>query len=169
MTLRIAALDPGASPTLAFLDGGSVRIVEGDDLAGKGANGRVQPIDRLCYHALFAFPGHNTPDLLVIEDVWGFSGKFAAAAVCRCVGLFRGLATALDIRFTMARPDDWQKWAGVYGAKGANGKKDKGAARRAAAARFPAQAALFKRVKDHNRADAALMAMWGATMAGGGR
>jgi crossover junction endodeoxyribonuclease RuvC len=158
MTLRIAALDPGASPTLAFLSpDNTLSFAEGDALAGKTATGKTRPIPALCRAALFGFTGGNLPDLLVIEDVRGMPGdsRGSGEVLTYCVGLVEGIATGLEVRVRRVTPVVWKRWAGLL-------KADKDASRRAACDLFIAQAGLFSRKKDEHRAEAALMAMWGA-------
>ena len=163
MTLRIAALDPGASPTLAFLTpDNALSFAEGDTLAGKTATGKTRPVPALCRAALFGFAGGNLPDLLVIEDTRGMPGdtRGSGELLTYCVGLFEGLATALEVRVRRVQPVTWKRHHGLI-------KADKDASRRAACGLFIAQAGLFARKKDEHRAEAALMAMWGAAMANG--
>jgi crossover junction endodeoxyribonuclease RuvC len=65
-------------------------------------------------------------------------------------GLIEGVATGLDLPVSILHPRSWKSRAGV--------PADKGAARQMAQRLWPASAAMFARVKDHGRADAALLA-----------
>ena len=73
----------------------------------------------------------------------------------RGVGMYEGVLAALQVPITYVTPQAWQK------AVSAREGKDAGRAR--AAELFPAYAQMFARKKDDGRADAALMAYWGAT------
>ena len=160
MTLTIAALDPGASPTLAFLSpDNALRFAEGDELSGKTATGKTRPIEVLCMHALLPVTGWSKPDLLVIEDARGMPGdsRGSGETLVACVWLFRGLAAALGIPVRMVQPVQWKRWAGLI-------RADKDASRRVACEMFPAQAPMFSRKKDEHRAEAALMTLYGASL-----
>jgi crossover junction endodeoxyribonuclease RuvC len=70
--------------------------------------------------------------------------------------MIEGVLAALEIPTNYVTPQSWQK------AVGARGGKD--ASRARAAELFPAYAANFTRKKDDGRADAALIAWYGAQL-----
>jgi len=157
----IAAVDPGASPTIAYLSHDNVVwFVEGDALAGKTKTGKTRPIPQLCREGLQSGPGGTRPDLLVIEDARGMPGdnRGSGEVLTYCVGLFEGMAAMADIRVVKVQPVVWKRHHGLI-------RADKDASRRAACELLPAQALLFARKKDEHRAEAALMCLWGAQRA----
>lgn len=152
----IAAVDPGASPTLVTLNAaGELTVADGAELAGMTKNGKTRPIPELCRDALWPDRRLPPPDLVVIEDVAGQPGdsRVAIAVLSNCVGMFIGICVGLGIRYQLVPPSTWKTWAGLRGAP-------KAASRAAACKRFPAHAALFRLVKHEHRAEAALMAAW---------
>lgn len=78
-----------------------------------------------------------------------------SASLFDTVGAIRGvIATRSWDTVLHADPQSWKR---VFGLKAG----DKNAARECAQRLFPASAKLFARAKDHNRAEAALLAHWG--------
>lgn len=71
-------------------------------------------------------------------------------------GAIEGVCAGLRIPVTHVRPSEWQKIARV--------RKDPDAGRLRASQLFPLMSSLFARKKDHNRADAALIAYAGASL-----
>lgn len=70
-------------------------------------------------------------------------------------GIIRGILTAHDVPYTLVRPQDWKKHMSVG--------RNKDEARLLASRMFPRQAEMFRRKKDANRAEAVLLAVYGAT------
>lgn len=78
-----------------------------------------------------------------------------SASLFDTVGAIRGVIAARNWGTVLhADPQGWKR---VFGLKAG----DKNAARECARRIFPSAAALFARAKDHNRAEAALLAHWG--------
>lgn len=75
----------------------------------------------------------------------------------RGVGAIEATAILAGVRLFTIEPGVWKKVMGVAG-----GKDNKGLSRDMAVQLFPQQAAFFKRVKDHNRAEAVLLAKFTA-------
>lgn len=96
------------------------------------------------------------PTMAFIEKVHGMPawGRGSLWRFAQSFGTVLGVLGALKIPKRGIRPQDWKKH---YGLKGG----DKEAARRMAMQRWPAHQTLFARVKDHNRAEAALIAAYG--------
>lgn len=69
-------------------------------------------------------------------------------------GAIRGVLAALNVPMSTVSPVKWQRDLGLAKGKDAN--------RGRAAQLFPQHSDLFKRVKDDGRADATLIAYWGA-------
>jgi len=69
-------------------------------------------------------------------------------------GIVRGVLAALGYGYTLVTPAQWKKKLGV--------PQGKDGSRHRAMELFPAYAELFRRKKDDGRAEAALIAYWGA-------
>lgn len=77
-----------------------------------------------------------------------------------CLGLFRMLFASTYIRAAWVNPRTWKSNLGLKG-----GKENKGDSLRLAKRLYPQAAGLLSRVKDHGRAEALLIAHYGATAA----
>jgi crossover junction endodeoxyribonuclease RuvC len=99
------------------------------------------PIDHAFVESVTALPGQGVVSMFTF-------GKAA--------GLVEGVIAALEIPVTFVRPQKWQKAMGVVGGKDG--------ARQRAAQLLPEFAKEFSRVKDDGRADAALIALYGASI-----
>lgn len=84
-------------------------------------------------------------------------GAVGAFAFGRSRGVVEGVLGALSVPIAHIAPASWKRAVGIPA--GRDGAKD--AARSAAIARWPAKAALFARVKDDGRAEAALIGVAG--------
>ena len=84
-------------------------------------------------------------------------GAVGAFAFGRSRGVVEGVLAALGVPVVFIAPASWKRAVGLPA--GRDGAKD--AARSAAIARWPGKAALFARVKDDGRAEAALIAVAG--------
>jgi crossover junction endodeoxyribonuclease RuvC len=151
----ILGVDPGVKPTLAFWwsTSNQLVIVDGEATSGKAKGGRTRPIPELIRAALEEYE----PELVVIEDVGsgqGKDGKLAIAGMSHCVGLVHGLAVGLGLPVRLVLPTTWKRTWGLIG-------RDKDYSRTVACEAWPTQTELFKRVKDHNRAEAGLLARHG--------
>jgi crossover junction endodeoxyribonuclease RuvC len=100
----------------------------------------------------------------VIEDVrpraFGNGGKamtnsmHSQGSMMRSRGIVEAVADIARLEIKVVQPQTWKRFYGLLG-------KDKGEARELACRLYPGQAPQFKRVKDHNRADATLLAHYG--------
>ena len=84
-------------------------------------------------------------------------GAVGAFAFGRSRGICEGVLGALSVSATTIAPAAWKRAVGIP--PGKEGAKD--AARAEAIRRWPAHSALFARVKDDGRAEAALIAVAG--------
>ena len=89
------------------------------------------------------------------ERVFAMSGQGVTSVFSfgRSLGVVEGVLGALKIKNSLVTPQTWQKGIAVTGGKDGS--------RVRAMELFPDQMALFKRVKDDGRSDAALIALWG--------
>jgi crossover junction endodeoxyribonuclease RuvC len=84
-------------------------------------------------------------------------GAVQAFAFGRCKGVVEGVLAAHGVPVAFLTPPQWKRLVGI--APGKAGAKD--AARSEAIRRWPAKAALFSRIRDDGRAEAALIAVAG--------
>ena len=151
--MLIAAFDPGNTGALGMLDTESEAVAAFDlPLITIGNRELIDP------YALSATLREHRPDEIWIELVGarpgqGLSstGKFLYSA-----GVLWGVAGALNIPVTFCTPQAWKKEAGLIG-------MDKEAGRQLALRLYPHAAPFLTRKKDHGRADAILIARYGAT------
>lgn len=145
----VLAADPGMSGALALLGQGQLRI----------ARDFKKPEDIV--QAVKEFSTAE-PERMVIEDVHAMPGQGVVSMFTfgHATGVMRGALLAMfpGTPLVKVAPLKWQNAMRVLG----EWPKPKEFDSRAIARRlFPSQArALFGRVKDHNSADAALMALW---------
>jgi crossover junction endodeoxyribonuclease RuvC len=90
-------------------------------------------------------------------------GPTGAFSFGRSRGVIEGVCAAAGLPVTFLTPPVWKRAIGIP--PGKDGAKD--AARSEAIRRWPSQAALFARVKDDGRAEAALIAVAGLLRKGG--
>jgi crossover junction endodeoxyribonuclease RuvC len=143
----IAGVDPGSvSPGLAFRLAAEPQRISAEDLptvAGQvDAAGFAARLEQM------------RPDVIVIEKVGSMPGQGVSSTFKFGVafGLIQGVVAALKIETHFVAPAVWKKHFRI----GA----DKEEARRVALQLWPDRSDLFGRKKDHNRAEAALIARY---------
>lgn len=152
----IVAVDPGLYGALVANDHGTLDILDMPTTSHMGANGKKR-YKRIDGHAvaewLEQLSAFEPDDFIILELAQGRQGEAAAASFNygQGFGLLQGIFIGLAIPCVHVRPQVWVKAMGVG--------PDKNAHRAKARELFPAQADLFKRVKDDGRADAALMTL----------
>lgn len=154
--LTLVGIDPGVSGAVAVLTGNRIDVHDIPTLTvKKGAKVRTR-VDKIATLSLFARLARFGADLVLIEDVNGAGGQSAPAAFqfgyATCVLAMASLVHGFETR--EVAPVAWKTKINVL--HDTDGDK----ARAKAAALFPDQAHLFARKKDHNRADAALIAYY---------
>lgn len=152
----VLAVDPGQSGALAWVHSSGALIAVADmpvvEVRGK---------NRVSATGLAALMRRRDVSMVAIEQVIamprvranGNAIKMGAASTLYFgygAGLIEGVATGLDLPVRVLHPSTWKSRGGI--------PADKGAARQMAQRLWPASAAMFNRVKDHGRADAALLA-----------
>lgn len=152
----ILAVDPGLTGALAWLDrktDGSTHLLAVADMPtakakqGKTLKSHVQPhvLSQLMVNSIMR------PDMVVVEEVHAMPGQ-GVTSMFRfgyVAGVIAGVVAGLGLPLHFMRTNEWQPLAGV--------KQGDDAGRLRATQLFPAQAMLFARKMDHNRADAALI------------
>ena len=155
MNRCIVGIDPGLTGGWAVLTQAGAIIDCGDlPVVGDGAR------RALSAPLLAAIISRHMPSTAVIERVGAMPGqgvsstfKFGHAA-----GLIEGVLGAMAVPVMHVAPAVWKRHHGLG--------PEKERARQRAIEIWPAKAAeLFARVKDHNRAEAALIALWGTRAA----
>lgn len=151
----ILGIDPGLNGALAFYNTAEGTLVVCDMptvelVRNRKTKREVDPVQ------VAALIRKHHPDQAVLELVnstpqMGVSSAFTFG---EGKGVLRGALAALNVPTTPVPPQTWQRDMRV--------RKGKDAARARAAEMFPSYAHYFARVKDDGRADAALIAGWGA-------
>lgn len=151
----ILGIDPGASGGLAFfnmerglLDVFDMPIVE----VKRGGRNKKEVSPQMLQAIIGARRVHGA----YLEKVGAMPGQGVSSMFQfgRSVGMIEGVLATLLIPTSYVTPQKWQKEVGARGGKDAS--------RARAAELFPAYAANFQRKKDDGRADAALIAFYGA-------
>lgn len=143
----ILGVDPGLEGALAFLDGDEI-VTYDMPTAGEGTKRKVDGAN-----LAIIIRKHN-PDSALIELVtamqgWGIGSAFRFG---ESAGTIAGAIAACGVPITRVVPRVWKKTFGLG--------PDKEETRQRAIQMFPRSAEQFARKKDHQRADAALMALY---------
>jgi crossover junction endodeoxyribonuclease RuvC len=148
VTHIIAGIDPGLSGAIAFFVPSHNRVAVYDMPV---IDGEVDVI------ALGQLARAHWPEMAIIEKVGAMPGNGSVSMFNfgRSVGCVLGAFGALYVPMHSVTP---QKWKSEYGLIG----QDKEASRKLAIELFPAIAGDLKLKKHHGRAEAALIAMFGA-------
>jgi len=167
MTYCVCGIDPGIAGGIAFrrVVGGKA-VMLSDDLPITQPHGVGKAW--LDATALAAIITNFNPDVAVIEMVsarpgQGLSSTFRFAMA---FGICIGVVSALEVPIHYVTPGKWKTDVGL-GAPPPSLSKNQAATFRKAAALdlarelYPDSAADWGRKKDHNRAEAALLAHWG--------
>jgi hypothetical protein len=149
----VMGVDPGLSGAIAFYFVGHPHGVSVDDVPVAG--GQVDPV------ALTALIRNFAPAVAIVELVHsmpkqGVASSFNFGVAFGCV---RGVIGALQVPVHLVTPGKWKKHFRLT--------SDKEQSRELAIRLFPGSAFQFNRKKHHGRAEAALLARYGAEMLGG--
>ena len=182
----IVALGDAALNVLRGLESSRARLIIGIDPGIEGAVALLSASgDLIAIHDLPVLPdgpaGRRRVNPALLVDV--LAQTHASHAYCELVnsrptdghvsafsfgmtrGLLKGVLAALAISVTMIAPPSWKRCIGL-----ALGREQAKALSRAEACRrWPSHAALFARVRDNGRSDAALIGLAGLLKNGGGR
>lgn len=153
--MRILGIDPGLSGGAAVLivNGAGSEIAGAIDIptTGKEAKRRVDSA------ALHKWIIEQEPDVAFIEraGVMPRQGNASGFIYGRAVGAIEATVTLAGVPLHVIEPQTWKRHFDLPGG-------DKEAARQAVLALFPQTKSLIPRKKHHNRAEAILVAMYGA-------
>ena len=152
----ILGIDPGLSGALAFFntDAGHLSILDMPTVELKRNNKTKREVSPA---QLAEFIRMGNVDHCFLEKVNAMPGQGVSSvfAFGRSTGMLEGVLAALKIRTTMVQPQAWQKAVGQ--------RPGKDGSRQRAAELFPVYVNLFALKKHDGRADAALIAWYGAT------
>ena len=152
---RVLGVDPGASGALALLDTetGTIDVVDMPVVTIKRGTRNVRQVQPALVVDIIK---QLQPDRAVVERVAAMPGQGVSSmfAFGRSLGVVEGALAGVGIPYTDVPPATWIKAMGVRGGK--DGSRNR------AIELYPRQAGLFARVKDDGRADATLIATWGA-------
>jgi crossover junction endodeoxyribonuclease RuvC len=155
--MNILAIDPGLEGAGAVMDAGG-ELIEVFDLPtiGEGARRRIDAAnlaDLIRSHTPYAFA--------IVEQVgaWPKQGVASTFRFGQAHGTILGVVGALAIPVRHATPARWKKAFGL--------NSDAEASRARAIETWPTYAGLFARKRGHNRAEAALLGLYGMKNGGG--
>lgn len=154
-TKCFAGFDPGSSGAFAFYFPTAPEMIAAEDFPlVAGEIDAATLADRL---------RQMRPDFAIIERVGAMpkQGVSSTFAFGKSFGQLLGVVATLQIPSALVTPGTWKK-AFKLGS-------DKEEARALALRQWPARAELFSRKKDHGRAEASLLALWGARHGEAGR
>jgi hypothetical protein len=146
--VRIAGIDPGVTGALALHINGKLDAVEDMPVY----DGRTDP------SGLAEILNDWLPDVVYIEQTQAMpkNGSIASFSLGMNSGIIIGVCGALSHPFVRVRPVTWKRKMSVL-------QKDKNGVRGIVREIYPEWADTFKRVKDHNRAEAVLISRYGVS------
>jgi crossover junction endodeoxyribonuclease RuvC len=154
MTKRTLGIDVGLNGAIALVvDGELVSVVDMPTVT-LDRNGKAKR--QVSVPELVQIIKDFDPTDAFVEKVFAMAGQGVTSVFSfgRSLGVVEGVLTTMKIKTTLMTPQTWQKGLGMTGGKDGS--------RARAMELFPDQTALFKRVKDDGRSDAALIALWGS-------
>jgi len=154
MTKRTLGIDVGLNGAIALVVDGELISVVDMPTVTLDRNGKAKR--QVSVPELVQIVKDFDPTDAYVEKVFAMAGQGVTSVFSfgRSLGVVEGVLTTLKIKTTLMTPQTWQKGLGMTGGKDGS--------RARAMELFPEQTALFKRVKDDGRSDAALIALWGS-------
>ena len=154
--MRVLGIDPGihgGMTVLEIVDGAAPTLTVTIDIptVGAGAKERVDPL------AIRTLIIEHRPQIAFIERGGSMPRQGVASAFKygRAIGAIEAVITCCEIPLSVIEPSIWKRYYKLHG-------KDKEGARQRALQLFPSAHAALARKKDHGRAEAALIALYGA-------
>ena len=146
-------IDPGISGAIAWIRYGKVLKVEDMPTIPK-STGKGLQVDA---HGLSKLLAGNGSCQVIVEAVAAMPGQGVTSMFSfgKSAGIIEGILAAYEIPYSFVRPQQWKKKFGLSG-------KDKDASRGLCLREHPEVADRLTRKKDHGRADAILIAKYGA-------
>ena len=170
MALIVVGVDPGITGALAQFVGGELRDIRDmpinttekaskgasiRDLIGGSKSHKRAEIDKGALAALLREWTGNFSARVVCEAVHTMpkQGIVSSGKLMHTLGIIEGITIALGIELMKVDPEKWKRLTGT--------PADKNLARARATQAFPEWTSHFNRVKDHNRAEACLIGLYG--------
>jgi crossover junction endodeoxyribonuclease RuvC len=154
MSKRTLGIDVGLNGAIALVVDGELITVVDMPTVTLDRNGKAKR--QVSVPELVEIIKQLDPTDVYTERVFAMAGQGVTSVFSfgRSLGVVEGVLGALKIKNSLVTPQTWQKRMAVTGGKDGS--------RARAMELFPYQMALFKRVKDDGRSDAALIAVWGS-------
>lgn len=161
MPLVFIGVDPGLGGAIARIyPGGPAQVW---DIESSQRSPKKRQVDPYRFRELIAeaVSAHDRNDVMIlVEDVHampaqGVSSTFGLGLTC---GIIEGVIASMRLPMELVRPNDWKKGVGLP--KATDKKAGKEIARTFAIRWYPDLADQMGRVKDHNRAEALLIARY---------
>lgn len=152
--MRTLGVDPGLFGAIACWDDDLRALAVFDAPIARTRVGNSRARATLVDAAYAQMVRALAPDRIVLELVGGVTGQSASASFNfgATFGLVRGFAAMMQVPIHFVTPQQWRAHFKV--------PRGKEGSRLRASQIFPAYAANFKRIKDHGRAEAALLALF---------
>lgn len=154
-SLLIVGIDPGKTGAIAFLNPSNMSLHIEDMPLGKSTTGRDE-LDLRSLGELLRLGTKVDRHIAVLERVSAMpkDGVAGAFNFGQNYGALRMAIVGHGYEDRLVTPAAWKKYFKL--------SKDKGVSQSYACSRFPGYSHYFARVKDHGRAEAALIALYGA-------
>lgn len=157
-------IDPGLDGAMSLVtqDGGLLKTWDMpamDRSGGKGRELNGYLLADLVREAKDMCRGHKLEAILELTGAMPTDSRPSAFKFGETNGVIRGVVCALYIPLHFVRPQVWKRYHGLL-------KRDKSSSRTLAMEKWPEQRDEFHRVKDADRAESALIAQFGLTVAG---
>jgi crossover junction endodeoxyribonuclease RuvC len=153
--MKILGVDPGIHGALALLysDENELRVIDTIDIPAIGTKAK----ERVNAHAVQEWILRHGPQFAFIErgQAMPRQGASSGYKFGRSVGALEATIALCNVPLEIVEPSMWKRALRLPG-------RDKEQARQKALAIFPQAAALLARKKDHQRAEAMLIALYGA-------
>jgi len=146
-------IDPGFTGAIAFYWPDSNSVEVHDMPVYKNIKGKTE-LNLYELHKILK-PEGDEPHHVILEQVSAVRGNGVSSMFRfgQAYGATQMAIAAHKLPMTLVTPAKWKSYLGL--------NKDKGLSRSLASQRWPAQADLFKRVKDDGRSEACLLALYG--------
>lgn len=153
----VLGIDPGLSGALAFINTEDETIDIHDmpvvEVTRNGKNKR-EVSAHLLADVVSGYPSTITAAYIERVNAMAGQGVSSVFSFGRSAGILEGVLAASGVPFTLVTPQTWQKAVSLRGGK--DGSRER------AMQQFPDQSELFSRKKDDGRADAVMIAVYGA-------
>lgn len=152
----VVGIDPGLSGAVAFYDraSGALEVADMPTFAVKSGKKTRNELNAVGFAGLFANAGNVAHVFIERVNAMPGQGVVSMFRFGESYGIAQGVVAALRLPISYVTPQKWKATMGL----GA----DKEGARKAIVNLMPQHAGFFARVKDAGRAEAALIAIYGA-------